>query len=97
MNGKKPNKAEQKWISAILEHGCVVCRNEMSLFSPAEIHHINGGSKHLDTLPLCMLHHRGQANTPEFVSRHPFRDEFEHRYGEESVLLEKLRAEIGEL
>ena len=94
MNGKKPNKAEQQWLDKLKEHGCCVCKNEMGLYSPCEIHHINGGSNHLDAIGLCMLHHRGQANTPEYVSRHPFKAEFEARYGSEDELLLRLRGEL---
>jgi len=96
MNGKKPDKSEQKWINAILENGCCVCKNELSLFTPAEIHHLNGGSNHLDTLPLCFYHHRQGGRTTEYVSRHPYKDEFENRYGLESDLLDNLRLEIGD-
>lgn len=97
MNGKKPNKEQKKWIDAILEHGCVVCRNEMSVFTPAEIHHINGGSNHLEAIGLCFFHHRQGGNTPQYVSRHPNKHEFELRYGTEADLLLQLQAEIGEL
>ena len=97
MNGKKPNLEQRKWLSAIQEHGCIVCRNEMSVFTPCEIHHIDGGSKHFMTIGLCYFHHRAGNNTPEYVSRHPHKAAFEDRYGTEGSLLAKSMAEIGDL
>ena len=94
MNGKKANKQEQKWIDAILEHGCVICQQN-GLYTPAEIHHINGGSKHLESLPLCFFHHRQGGNKEEYVSRHPWLSEFESRYGDEVDILANLQAKLG--
>ena len=94
MNGKKANKQEQKWINAILDYGCCVCQQN-GVFSPAEIHHINGGSKHLESLPLCFFHHRQGGNTDEYVSRHPWLSEFESRYGDEVDILANLQAKLG--
>jgi hypothetical protein len=94
LNGKKPNKEEQKWFNAILDYGCVVCQQN-GIQTPAEIHHINGGSRHLETLPLCFFHHRQGGNTEEYVSRHPWMSEWEDRYGEERELLAKLQDKLG--
>ena len=98
MNGKKPNKQEQAWIDAIVEYGCLVCRNELGLFSPPSVHHINGSKKegcHLETLPLCFNHHQSGINNENFVSLHPWRAEFKKRYGSEQELLKQLQDEIN--
>ena len=98
MNGKRrPNKAEQKWINAILEHGCIVCRNEMALYSPAEVHHTDGGSNHMATIGLCMYHHRSGLNDEKCTSRHPHKHDFEVRYGTDENLLNQLKLEIGDI
>ena len=97
VNGKKPNLEQKKWIDAILEHGCIVCRNEMGIYSPAELHHTNGGSNHLSAISLCMFHHRSGLNNDECTSRHPHKHDFEVRYGSDDELLIKLMAEVGEL
>lgn len=51
---------------------------------------------HMFTLPLCPLHHRGGRNDAQCVSRHPYRDQFERRYGTEASLLERTRELVGE-
>ena len=41
-------------------------------------------------LPLCYRHHREGGNNELFASRHPYKKEFEKRYGTEEELLEKV-------
>ena len=91
----KTEKAFQGRVRAL---GCIVCKGE-GVDSPAEIHHILSGSRRLGedyVLGLCQIHHRGQINTVQAVSRHPWRREFEVRYGTEMELLEKTRELCGE-
>jgi len=45
----------------------------------------------LHTIPLCPNHHRLGVNSPEYVSRHPWKKEFERRYGTEWELFEKVK------
>ena len=90
MNGRKANKQEQKWITAILDYGCCVCKNG-GIFSPAEVHHTEGGSKHLSAISLCPRHHRGGEDNSLYTSRHPFKARFKVRYGSDEELLAKLR------
>lgn len=96
MNGKAPNKAEQLWIDKITSLGCIVCLLHHHIHSPAEVHHINGGDKHLETIPLCTLHHRAGVCNDEYVSRHPYKTAFEGRYGPEAELLLVTRRTLGE-
>ena len=72
----------------------------MMLIHQREIHHIDGKTKkasedypgcHMLTIPLCYEHHREGANNDLYVSRHPFKAEFEKRYGTEMELLEKIK------
>ena len=74
--------------------GCIVCLNEYGIHSDADIHHIlkNGkriGDSHV--IPLCPTHHRSGLNNPQVVSRHPWRKEFERRYGPEMELFEQVK------
>ena len=58
---------------------------------PCEVHHLLRNGKRIDdlhTIGLCPSHHRQGLNHPHFVSRHPWRREFEKRYGSEMEMLE---------
>jgi hypothetical protein len=93
MRGRSPTKKEKEWMDSIANFGCVVCHLFYGCYSPAEIHHIDGKTKpqaHLLTLPLCFKHHREGANNDMYVSRHPFKNEFERRYGKQTDLLDRL-------
>lgn len=94
MQGRAPNKKEKQWMDSISNFGCIVCKLFYQCDSPAEIHHIDGKTKpeaHLKTLPLCYKHHREGVNNDMYVSRHPFKKEFESRYGNQYDLLERLK------
>jgi hypothetical protein len=95
-----PTIDEKAWFDAIQQLGCIVCLNEELGVSPADIHHIhkNGNRRvsHLHTIPLCPLHHRSGHNTPDYVSRHPWKREFERRYGTEWDLWEQVKQRIIE-
>ncbi|MCR4299886.1 MAG: Ref family protein [Gallionella sp.] len=83
-------KAEHDLQSAMRELGCIVCRLDLGLHSPASIHHILRGGRKIgeyDVLPLCRLHHQGGCNGHRYTSRHPWRKVFILRYGTEEYLL----------
>jgi hypothetical protein len=93
-----PTKAEREWLDAITAYGCIACRIDGSGFRPAAVHHIvRGGQRlgHLFALPLCDPGHHQNGKQFGMVSRHPWKAEFEKRYGCELDLLERLRAEMG--
>lgn len=80
-------------MDAVQSLGCIVCRRELYIHSPAEIHHTDGKTRpgaHMRVLPLCYRHHREGANSDSSVSRHPYRVEFEARYGTETELLDEV-------
>ena len=86
-------KEEKKWMSAVADLGCIVCLDEHG-FVPCHVHHIlvNGKrSGHLNTIGLCPTHHESGIRNAFAVSRHPFRREFEARYGTEWELLLKTK------
>ena len=81
-------------MNSLTQLGCIVCRIHYQCETPAEVHHIDGKTKpeaHLKTIPLCFRHHREGANNELYVSRHPFKHEFEERYGTEESLLQKVK------
>ena len=89
---------KKNWFRDIQELGCIVCLNEGLGVSPSDIHHLhrNGNRRvdHLHTIPLCPLHHRSGQNTPKYVSRHPWKAEFERRYGSEWELYEQVKQRV---
>ena len=97
MKGRTPSAEERKWMSAASEFGCVVCKKYMRIYSPAEIHHIDGKTKplaHLNSIGLCYSHHRAGEDNERFTSRHPSKAKFVERYGKEQDLREWLRDNI---
>lgn len=80
----------QAYMRDIASLGCIVCRKIGRGKTPADAHHLLRGGRQIDdrhTIPLCFPHHRSGLNTDEVVSRHPWRKEFEARYGSEEELL----------
>jgi hypothetical protein len=99
--GKRtPTKAEREWMDAIVASGCIACRMDSlpAKGLPCAVHHIlRGGVRmgHLFTLPLCDPGHHQNGGQFGIVSRHPWKAQFEARYGTELELLARLRAELG--
>jgi hypothetical protein len=97
--GKRtPTKAEREWMDAIVAYGCIACRIDGNGFRPAAVHHIVRGNRrigHLFTLPLCDPGHHQNGAQFGMTSRHPWKAQFEQKYGSEDHLLARLRAEIG--
>ena len=84
----------EEWYRILQEHGCIVCVTEGRGKTPSDMHHILKNGRRVDdfhTIPLCFHHHRSGINTPDVVSRHPWRREFERRYGTEWDLYQKLK------
>ena len=91
-------KSQKAFQAQARDLGCIVCHGE-GVDSPCELHHILRGSRRIgedSVIGLCPMHHRSGLNTEEVVSRHPWRREFEARYGTEDELLQKTRELCGE-
>lgn len=96
MNGKTPNKEESVWLRQIRDLGCIVCMAYYRIEgSPAEVHHIHGGSHHLESIPLCDRHHRNPGDG--YATRHGNESEFRARYGSDEYLLRLTREKLGYL
>lgn len=92
LKGRAPTTAEKQYMDAVTLNGCIVCRLYLGVFTPCEIHHIEGKTAvgaHFKILGLCYLHHRGGMDCVDYTSRHPYKSRFEERYGTEYELLEK--------
>ena len=98
MKSRNPSAEEKRWMSQIVEFGCVVCRKYIGVTSPAEVHHIDGKTKpdaHFNSIPLCYSHHRAGEDNERFTSRHPSKAKFVERYCSESDLREYVKEKIG--
>lgn len=85
-----PTAEEARWMTAIVEYGCIACALDGRWHRPAEVHHILRGGRrmgHLYTLPLCPGHHRDGTGDPGLIARHPWKARFERIYGAEMDLL----------
>jgi len=87
------NKADRARLDALVEYGCIVCRNQGRGWTAPEIHHLKGhrwsgmGKRagHHHTIPLCPVHHRHGGDGE--VGYHQSPGQFEDRYGSQAELL----------
>tara|TARA_Y100000289_G_C3831139_1_gene103651 strand:- start:65 stop:364 length:300 start_codon:yes stop_codon:yes gene_type:complete len=99
MKGRTPTADEKRWMDAISQLGCIVCKRTMAVYTPAEIHHLEGKTSegcHFKTIPLCYEHHRSGKDNILVTARHPHKFRFERRYGLERHLLEYCQELINE-
>lgn len=100
--GKRaPTVEEAAWMSWIVSIGCIACRLDGHAPRPTAVHHLLSGGRrigHLFTLPLCDTmqggHHQNGAALG-LISRHPYKAQFERRYGTEMELLSLLQLEYA--
>lgn len=94
MSRQPYSKADKQRRKQLLELGCIVCLNELNIFTPPATHHIDGQTKegcHQLTLPLCPRHHQIKSNDGKWISRHADgRAAFEKEYGTERELLKQV-------
>jgi hypothetical protein len=92
-------KADKERGVKLRDLGCIVCRNDLELYTPAAIHHLDGQTKegcHDLTIPLCGRHHQIPDNNkpPRWFARHGQHVHFEEAYGTEWELLEQVNGLI---
>lgn len=98
LSSRAPNADERRHMNRVVALGCIACWVSEGVYTPAEIHHLEGKTKpgaHKKILPLCHPHHREGSNTDRFVSYHPWKKEFHKRYGSADELLAKVNEMIG--
>ena len=79
----KTLEKDKKWFDQLQDIGCIVCYNEGHPGVPADIHHIHKNSRRVDhfhSIPLCFNHHREGSKNDRWVSRHPWKKEFEKNF-----------------
>jgi len=87
---KAATAAEKRHMSAVAEHGCIVCRREFNQYTPACLHHprfdagMGQRAPHSDVIPLCFTHHQGKEGIHVIG-----RKTWEYRYGTERELLKQ--------
>jgi len=89
MKGRAPTKEEKEWMSKVADLGCIACLNELSIYSPCAIHHIDGKTKkgaHFKIIGLCGAHHQTGGYG---VAIHAGRVEWERIHGSQQKLLEQ--------
>ena len=94
MKGRKPTAAEKQHMASVAALGCIVCRRELGVYSPAAIHHVDGKTKpgaHMRVLALCGRHHQTGGYG---VALHAGRAEWERRHGTQEELLADIGARI---
>lgn len=75
-------KAERKFLSAIADAGCILCRYLDLGITPCEIHHLRAGmgagqrNSNTNVIGLCPEHHRGNTGYHGLGRR-----AFERKYG----------------
>lgn len=82
-----------KRLDRLAELGCIVCRRQWGIYTPAEIHHLKGhrwsgmGKRASDehAIPLCPIHHRHGGGGE--VGYHQSPKDFTERYGTQEELL----------
>ena len=96
---KAATKSEKERMAAISRTPCIVCLIHFFVESPAEVHHLMDTGRrrgHKFTIPLCVPHHREGLNTLHTVSVHPYKKEFNNRYGSDDFLLDETNKIIME-
>ncbi len=97
--GKRaPTAEEKRWMDAIVAHGCVACILDGQEPRPTTVHHILRGGRrlgHAYSLPLCDPGHHQGGWPMGILSVHPWRAQFQLRYGDELELLAMLREKLG--
>jgi hypothetical protein len=83
--------ADKRHLAAVAAMPCILCQHIGFDGTPAEVHHVRtrhgwGRSSHLNTIPLCPEHHRGNSGVHSMG-----RSEFAEAYGvSEMELLARL-------
>jgi hypothetical protein len=86
-------------MAKVADLPCVACLQMGYTNYGVHVHHILRSGRRIDdyhVLPLCPEHHNGGKNHEGWVSRHPWKREFERRYGTEEKLLGITRELLGE-
>lgn len=91
-------KAENAHIQRLVDFGCIVCRNEMNVYTAPTIHHARTGqgmgqrAPWIRAIPLCNIHHQDGGHG---VALHAGQKTWEKNHGTEEELLRQIYEELG--
>jgi hypothetical protein len=93
---QRPVSAEEKALwSRLAALGCVACMKDGNFNPHVSIHHVDGRTKagcHQLVLPLCAGHHQdGTGEDKTMLAVHPWKAQFERRYGSQAELMATCR------
>ncbi len=93
---RRATRREKIRMSKIVDDGCIVCRREFEIYTPAGVHHCTRRQKrsHARTIALCDRHHQHGG---EGVAIHPYWKLFEEKFGTEEELLEATNQMVDSL
>lgn len=91
---RTPTDEEKRLWDRMAALGCIACLEDGKLTREVSIHHTDGRTKpdcHKKVLPLCAGHHQdGTGEDKDLIAVHPYKREFEAKYGPQEELLEKV-------
>ena len=87
------------WTRMVDQVGCIACHLDGRFNPVVSIHHIDGRTKpgcHSKVLPLCAGHHQDAAGEDKsLIAVHPYKAQFEQRYGLQMGLLDLVHQLLG--
>jgi hypothetical protein len=93
MKGRPTNRAEREFHNQLCRYvGCIACAIDGHFNDYSSVHHVDGRTKpwaHWFVLPLCGGHHQDGTGMPGLIAIHPWKAQFEARYGTQEELLIK--------
>lgn len=90
MKGRSATLAQKHYHGLLADLGCIACRKDGVHNPLVSIHHIDGRTKpaaHWLVLPLCSGHHQDGTGAQGLIAVHPWKGQFEARYGPQLGLL----------
>lgn len=100
MKGRNPGAAEKRYHDKLCQVvGCIACHLNGIHNTYVSVHHVDGRTKpmaHWLVLPLCAGHHQQGTGAPGLIGVHPYKAQFEAKYGRQQVLIGKCAAILAE-
>lgn len=92
MKGRNPSAKEKLfWNDLCQIIGCIACLLDGNRNNHCSVHHTDGRTKpdaHKKVLPLCGGHHQQGTGAPWLIAVHPYKAQFEAKYGRQEELIE---------
>ena len=96
MKGTNPTKSDKEYWDKIAKLGCIACLQDGIFNDYGSIHHCDGRTRpgcHRKVLFLCAPHH--QTGGQEAPAIHPYKAQFEEKYGTQLELRAKTDKLLG--